>query len=241
MSAAMRAMAAFLGLAWVVVLPLWMIGESIPSTLRSERVRAADWQRAMQAEMDLPHRWQSGHGRPPLLPVDGKLSCRGSQVLLTGTALVPGTFRTDSIALAVAGPGDPEAPYVPPRPPLIPFLGPPPEKIIPTQVLELCCGIQQPGEAQRQGLRVRYAKYELTVFGADAETPLFPPANVWHSGMDDAAPVLALAVQDNHVQVRLNGRLELDFHTTAPLPGAVGVTARDGALLLGRIEVTRPR
>jgi hypothetical protein len=241
MPIALRSLAVFFGLVWVVVLPVWMVGERIPSTLGAERVRPGDWQGAMAATLDLPERWQAGHGRPPLLPVDGKIERRGENVVLTGMALVPGTFAAENIALRVVWASEVPATVLYPRAPLLPFLGPPAELATAAHTIELCCGISQPQQPQRQGLHVRYGAGQLLVFGTDAQTPLFPPVPVKEVKDKEHTRTLVLTVNGNRVRVSCNGEPAAEFHTTVPLKGAVGVRPADGVMMLQRIEVTRPR
>jgi hypothetical protein len=236
----LRAVVGAIGLIWFLVLLAWWGWAMRPRHLAASSVSPARWRQARQQTAPLPLTWQHGHGTPPLLPVSGDLFVRREMTALNGLALVPGTFGCRDVQLTIEFQFKQFQLYGKLGRPLLPFAKAPADDfVLQAQAVELLCGIQDPARVSEQGLHVRWDD-QLRVYGADPTTPLFPGrGGRLRSGTHGPAK-LSLMVRGNRVVVSLGDDTVMDFHTTAPVTGAVGVAAYQGAVSLERLEVSVP-
>lgn len=241
-----RLVISFIALAWIAGMALWGVWDHTTHHILGRDVSAARWERARQASAQLPIRWRAGAGRPPLLPVSGEVIVRGQEVTLNdGLVLVPGTFAAERVGIRVVFERTTFDRYPGLEGPLLPFLGKGAESHIrPAQKLELCAGVADPTKVDTEGLRLRWDTSErlapLGVYRGSADAPLFPGKALRLDTAPDGRSSIAMTVDGNHILGYVNDELLLDFHTTVPVTGAVGIGAYEGVIRLCEIELYVP-
>ena len=259
-----RLFISFIALAWLAAMALWVVWHHTTHHIVGQNISPAQWERARQASGDhilegdssparwkqvrqdssrLPILWRVGDGKPPLLPVSGEIILRAQEVTLNdGLALVPSTFGAEQIGIKVAFERTRFERYPGLERPLLP--GEEAEDDInPAGRVELCAGIADPTKVDAEGLRIRVNASGLPALGVyrgNADVPLFPVRAIAMGRQSYEQSSLAMTVNGNHVRGYLDDELLLDFHTTAPLTGAVGIGAYEGVIKICEIQVYVP-
>ncbi len=266
MRSIIRLVIGIMALGWMAGVALWavwdhtthhIVGQDI-SPAQWERARQASgddilerdispaqWERARQGSPQLPILWRAGDGKPPLLPVSGEIILRGREVTLNdGLALVPATFAAQSVGIMVAFERTPFDRYPGLDRPLLPFQGEAAEdRIWGAPRVELCAGIADPTKAHSQGLWLRLDTSgvdTLGVYRGNAEVPLFPARIIAMHKSSFKQSSIEMSVNGNHVLGYANDELLLDFHTTMPVTGAVGIGACKGVIKICELKVYVP-
>jgi len=255
-----------MALGWMAGVALWAVWDHTTHHIVGQDVSPAQWERARQASGDhilegdssparwkqvrqdssrLPILWRAGDGKPPLLPVSGEIILRAQEVTLNdGLALVPGTFGAEQIGIKVAFERTRFERYPGLERPLLPLPGEEAEDDInPAGRVELCAGIADPTKVDAEGLRIRVNASGLPALGAyrgNADVPLFPVRAIAMHKQSYEHSSIAMTVNGNHVCGYLDDEMLLDFHTTAPVTGAVGIGAYEGVIKICEIQVYVP-